>query len=246
MDPSERFPETSWTLLARAREQTAEGVRAREDFAHRYYKPVREFLLVLVKDPEQAGVLAQEFFARLSTPGNVLERVRKEKGSFHNYVQEILRNLATDYHRRRSKEALEAHPDQLADGGWETIEAQGLPAAEAAFHDAWVKLTLAEALGRVRALCLKRNQEIHFKLFEARYLSEDPGPSWQELGARCGMDQKVARERAETVVRHFRLVLRRMLRNEIMVARDGRPWRRDLTEDAVDKAIKALLSPLKD
>ena len=202
-------------------------------------------MLVLVRDAEQAQELTQEFFARLSAPGSVLERAQKEKGAFHNYVQEALRHLATDHHRRRSKEALQAHPDQASDGGWEAMELPGLPAAEAAFHHAWVKLTLGEALARVRTLCLKRNQQVHLSLFEARYLSEAPAPSWQELGARYGLDQKTARERADTVVRHFRLVLRRMLRHEIMITNDGRPWR-EVTEEAIDQEIKALLSPLKD
>jgi hypothetical protein len=39
------------------------------------------------------------------------------------------------------------------------------------------------------------------------------------------MDQKTARERADTVVRHFRVVLRRMLSNEITVPAGRGRWR---------------------
>jgi hypothetical protein len=126
------------------------------------------------------------------------------------------------------------------------MELPGFPAAEAAFHHAWVKVTLAEALARVRALCLKREQEVHLQLFEERYLCEaDVAPSWEELGARYGLDQKAARDRADTVVRHFRLVLRRMLRGEIVVPGGG-AGRLQVTEAAIDEEIKALLSPLQD
>jgi hypothetical protein len=84
---------------------------------------------------------------------------------------------------------------------------------------------------------------MHLELFEARYLGEaDLAPSWDELGARHGMDQKTARDRADTVARHFRLVLRRMLRNEI-TAPGGSGH---VTEAAIDEEIKALLSPLRD
>jgi len=243
----ERFPETSWTLLARAREQCDEGARAREDFAQRYYRPVQEFLFVLVQDAEQSRDLTQEFFTRLSEPGGLFERAHPGEGAFRNYLKKALRNLVTDYHRRNRKEALQTHPDQWSAGGWDVLDLPRFLAAEAAFHRAWVKATLAEALTRVRALCLKRKQEVHLHLFEARYLSEaDPAPSWEELGSRYGMDQKTARDRADTVVRHFRLVLRRMLRNEITVpSRSGR-GRPQVTEAAIDEEIEALLSPLQD
>ena len=97
----------------------------------------------------------------------------------------------------------------------------------------------------MRALCLKRNQQVHLDLFEARYLSEaELAPSWEELGAGYSMDQRTARERADTVVRHFRLVLRRMLRNEIIAPDGSGRWRPQLTEAAIDEEIRALLSPL--
>jgi RNA polymerase sigma factor (sigma-70 family) len=243
----ERFPETSWTLLAKAREQSDQGSRAREDFARIYYRPVRQFLLLLVQDGEQAQELAQEFFTRLSGPGGLLERARPEKGAFRNYLRESLRNLVRDYYRCDRAQAFQTHPDQASAGGWDVIELPGYPAAEAAFHREWVKVTLAEALNRIRALCLKRNQQVHLDLFEARYLSEeDLAPTWEELGARYSMDQKTARERADTVARHFRLVLRRMLSNEITVPAGSGRWRPQVMEAAIDEEIKALLSPLKD
>ncbi len=243
----ERFPETSWTLLAKARGQSDHAARAREDFAHRYYRPVQQFLLLLVQDGEQAQDLAQEFFTRLSGPGGLLERACPEKGAFRDYLRESLRNLVRDYRRRNRSQALQTHPDQASAGGWEVMELPGLPAAEAAFHHEWVKVTLAEALTRVRDLCHRRNQQVHLDLFEARYLGEaDLAPSWEELGARHGMGQKTARERAGTVARHFRAVLRRMLLDEITPPDRGGRWHPQLTEAAIDEEIRALLSPLKD
>jgi len=59
-----QFPETSWTLLAKAGEQCEEGARARDEFAQRYYRPVRDFILVLVQDSDEAEDLTQVFFSR--------------------------------------------------------------------------------------------------------------------------------------------------------------------------------------
>lgn len=239
----EPFPETSWTLLAKARADCPEALRAREEFAHRYYQPVREFLLILLHDTEKAQELSQEFFAKLSAQGGLLEYANPEKGSFRNYLKQALRNLVTDYYRRNPRDSHQTHPDQAGPAGWELLGLSRLPKAEAAFHRVWVAVTLAEALTRVRALCLKRNQNVHLQLFEARYLSDrEFAPSWEELGARYGLDQKTARDRADTAIRHFRFILRRMLRNEI-VAPHGSG---QVTEAAIDQEIKALLSPLRD
>jgi DNA-directed RNA polymerase specialized sigma24 family protein len=240
---SERFPETSWTLLANARQECGEGPQARAEFAQRYYRPVSEFLLVLVQDKEKAQELTQEFFARISGAGALLYNAQREKGlALRSYLKTVLRNLATDYYRRTRKEVVQAHPDQHGDRGWEILELPTYPAAEASFHLAWVRGTLAEALARVRDLCSKRGQEIHFDLFESWYIREDgPTLGWKKLGARHQMDEKTARERADTVVRHFRMTLRRMLRNEITVPGGGRG-----TEEAIDEEIRLLLSPLND
>lgn len=237
---AEQFPETSWTLLAKAREQSDQGAGAREDLAQRYYRPVQQFLLVLVRDTERAEELTQEFFIKLSRPGGLLECAQPQKGAFRHYLQQALRHLVIDYYRSNRHEALQTHPDQ-ASSGWDDLELPGwYPAAEARFHYEWVKVTLAEALASVRALCRQRKQEVHLDLFQARYLSEsDFPPSWEELGARYGMDQKTARERADTVVRHFRMVLRRMLRNEIAVPGG------QVADAVIDGEIKVLLSPLR-
>jgi len=82
----------------------------------------------------------------------------------------------------------------------------------------------------------------HLALFEARYLCDsDAIPSWEELGARYSMEQKTARTRAETVARHFRLVLRRMLRQQVVVPGSGRAAGAQVAEAAIDKEIEALL-----
>jgi DNA-directed RNA polymerase specialized sigma24 family protein len=215
----------------------------REDFAQRYYRPVIDFLLVLVQDREQAQVLAQDFFARLSRPDGILHRATPEKGAFRDYLQQSLRHLAIDHHRHGRKAALETHPDQHS-SRWEALSLGRYPEAEAAFHRAWIKATLAEALTLVRAACLNNRQDLHLDLFSARYLSEaEPEPSWEELGARYGLDEKAARKRADTVARHFRVVLRRMLRNEITVPEDSSSL---MSEAAIDEEIRALLSPLGD
>ena len=125
---------------------------------------------MLVQDPEKAQDLSQEFFTRLSEPGGLLQRANPDKGLFRNYLQQALRNLVIDYHRRNRKEGVQTHPDHARAEGWEVLKIAKLPEAETAFHRAWVKVTLAEALTQVQTVCRERKQEAHFELFHARYL----------------------------------------------------------------------------
>jgi hypothetical protein len=53
---------------------------------------------------------------------------------------------------------------------------------------------------------------------------------WKELGEAYGLDEKAARNRAETVARHFRLVLRDMLTDEVG------------SEQSADEEIATLLA----
>jgi RNA polymerase sigma factor (sigma-70 family) len=242
----DRFPDTSWTLLDLACAQHSEGARAREDFAERYHRPIREFLLVIVGDADVAQDLTQEFFARLTRQGGLFRHAERELGAFRTYLMRALRNLAIDHHRRAGRrDAHDTHPDQWSDGGWDTLDLPAFRSAEAAFHRAWVKTVLSEALVQVRRTCAARGQQVHLDLFEGRYLApSDHVPSWDDLGAKHGLDQKTARTRADTVARHFRIVLRRMLRQQIAVPGAADRGQATATEAAVDREIEALLGPL--
>jgi hypothetical protein len=88
-------------------------------------------------------------------------------------------------------------------------------AEDAEFHRAWVKVHLEAVLNAVRAVCQEKGQDVHWELFIGRYLCEpDARPSWRDLGQRFGMDEKTARNRADTVVQHFREAFLGMLIEE--------------------------------
>jgi hypothetical protein len=107
-------------------------------------------------------------------------------------------------------------PDQWEDGGWEQLELQVHVCAEEVFHRAWVCSLLKEALDLVRKICEEKGQGQHWVLFEGRHLAESPKtPSWKDLGAPFGLDEKEACTRAATVARHFRVVLRQLVSEEV-------------------------------
>jgi DNA-directed RNA polymerase specialized sigma24 family protein len=215
-DQYKAFPQTSWTLLSEVRRKDSIGATALAEFTRRYYRPASAYIAAIVQDSDKAEEIAQEFFITVVLSGRLLARLDRAKGSFRPYLKQALRHYVIDAKRkqeRKKRRALEEafRPDGWT-AGWERLGPADQLAPDAAFHAAWVRTLLEDALARVQQLCEAKGQTEHLAVFLGRYLSEsvDP-PSWRELGMAYGIDEKAARSRAETVARHFRLVLRELL-----------------------------------
>jgi RNA polymerase sigma factor (sigma-70 family) len=217
------LPKTSWTLLVTAQGEGETAVAAREEFARRYYRPVHAYVRAIVQDPQKAEDLTQGFFTGAVATGRILIGADRAKGRFRPYLKQALRNFITDSQRRQQREErLFAEREHSVDSDRAVddldLAEDPSPGPDAAFHNAWVRALLNEAMDQVRATCEARGQQEHFKLFLGRYLTElDEPPSWRDLGTAFNLDEKTARSRADTVARHFRLVLRGILAEEVGV-----------------------------
>jgi RNA polymerase sigma factor (sigma-70 family) len=207
------FPDTSWTLLEAACDTAERGQLAREEFTVRYYKPVRAYIAAIVRDPEQTDELTQSFFERVVLSGRLLRAADPKRGSFRPYLKQALRNFTIDHLRHQTLGGAQIVRPEEDTRGWEALPSGPRPPSpETEYHNAWVRALLERTLEEVRQLCLARGQAVHFELFRGRYFGEaaEP-PSWRELGERFGLDEKAARNRTETVARHFRVLLRQTL-----------------------------------
>ncbi|MCI0490704.1 MAG: sigma-70 family RNA polymerase sigma factor [Blastocatellia bacterium] len=229
------FPQTSWALLDAARGGGDLSISAFDEFARRYYRPVYAYIAAILRDPGEAEDLAQGFFVAAILSGRLLMRVDRARGSFRPYLKQAIRNYVIDELRKRGREQRRLidesmQSDESSDRLINNVPASS-PAPDAAFHTAWVQSLLEEALVRVQAICESKGQQAHFQLFLGRYLSEssDP-PSWRELGEAFGLGEKAARSRTETVASHFRVVIRKMLIDEVG------------SEPMADEEIAALLA----
>ncbi len=231
------FPSTSWTLLGKARGATPQAHDARNEFARRYHRPVLNYLAALTRDRGEAEELAQAFFEKLAASGDVVVGADRARGRFRHYLKRSLSNFWKSDLRFRSRQKRKAEedvrPDAWSGDGWDRLELQGDDSPEAAFHNAWVRSLLDDALRRVRVICEQKGQTEHYQLFVGMYLcAESEPPSWRELGAAFGLAEKAARSKTETVARHFRIVLRELLRNDVG------------PDESVDEEIAALLALL--
>lgn len=216
------FPTTSWTLVSAVQSGGAGAHQALNELIARYSAPVEAFLRTALRiAPEDARDLAQDFFADRLLPGRLLATYSRAKGSFRPYLKEALRNHVRSRQRReatrkRRPEGGTVNADDLP-RGWDGVGAAPASLPEAAFHVAWVRRLLDEALSLVREECARDGLADHLAVFEGRYLcrDDDRPPSWSELGGPFGWDEKQARNRSDVVAARFRMVLLDLVAGEV-------------------------------
>lgn len=231
----DRFPSTSWDLLATATRRDDHSAMARSEFADRYYAAVHAYIAAIARQTPMADPddLTQRFFEMVVLSGRLLTRADPQKGNFRPYLKQAIRNFLVDEHRRRARSVNpEVRPDTL-DGGWNTIVTGSTPGPDEELLRAWGRSLVSMAIKRLEALCEQKNQRQHFELFARRYLADsDRTPTWRDVGEAFGLDEKIARSRTETAVRHFRALLRELVASDIGTAEE------------IDKELQTVMSVL--
>ena len=231
----DRFPTTSWDLLAGATRRDDGSATARSEFADRYYAAVHAYIEAITRQAPMADAddLTQRFFETVVLSGRLLTRADPQKGHFRPYLKQAIRNFLVDEHRRRARSV---NPDVRPDGvdeGWTRIATASTPGPDEELLRAWGRSLVSMAIKQLEALCDQKNQRQHFELFARRYLADaDRAPSWRDVGEAFGLDEKIARSRTETAVRHFRALLRELVASDMG------------TEEDIDKELQAVMSVL--
>ena len=159
---------------------------------------------------------AQRFFETVVLSGRLFANADRHKGTFRPYLKQAIRNFLVDERRRQARSPTpEVRPDALA-GGWNAIGADVSPGPDDELLRAWARSLVAMAVSRLESTCTANGQAQHFQLFARRYLQDpDQLPSWREVGQTFGLDEKIARSRAETAARRFRALLRDLVTSDI-------------------------------
>jgi len=228
-----QFPSTKWELLADASLHGEQSPAALNEFANRYYAAVRAFIAAVARNPVDADDLTQRFFETVVLSGRLLMRADRQKGSFRPYLKQAIRNFLIDEHRR---EARSVNPDirpDAVDDGWNAIAAESAPGPDQELLRAWARSLVAMAVAQLETICAENGQEQHFQLFVHRYLADpDHPPAWRDVGAAFGLDEKIARSRADTAVRHFRVLLRNLIASDMGA------------EKGIDEELQGVISVL--
>jgi DNA-directed RNA polymerase specialized sigma24 family protein len=198
----DHFPQTRTRDVVPPQGDDAAIAEWRDQFVRRYYAPVFAYMTALTRGSEKAEDLTQGFFTDKVVSGRLLSCYQRGRGSFRPYLKQALRNYARS---ASSGLAERVQTESIDDAEPPPVELGGLLEAESAFHRAWVSSLVADALERVWRSSAAKNQTVHRELFSAWYLEpRDQRQSWRELGARYGLDEKAAQQRAKTVALQFR------------------------------------------
>ena len=90
--------DTLWTLVQEAKQGPDAAVCAQQDLLKRYGGAVYRYLVVVVKDPNLADDLGQEFALRF-VRGD-FRNVAPERGRFRDFIKTCVINLVRDHYRR--------------------------------------------------------------------------------------------------------------------------------------------------
>src|SRR5437870_2922686 len=90
---------TLWSQIVQAHAGQASGVTAAQQaLMQRYAGAVYRYLVAMVRDPDVAEDLAQDFAVRFLRGD--FRRADPDRGRFRDFVKMALRHLVADHHRR--------------------------------------------------------------------------------------------------------------------------------------------------
>lgn len=194
-----RFPATRWSVVEAARsEDVAERAHALDVLCAAYWKPVYKYIrLRWNRAAADAQDCTQGFFAEL-LERELLSRFDANKSRLRTYlrvcVDSFVMNKEKAAHRQKRGGIIEHIA--LGFGGAEeelgaaTIDAASLASPESLetfFEKEWVRGLFALAVENLRRLCVERQRERTFELFEAYDLEGDDNISYERLAAEYGI-----------------------------------------------------------
>jgi len=194
-----RFPATRWSVIEAARsENVAERDHALDALCAAYWKPVYKYIrLRWNRAAADAQDLTQGFFAEF-LERQLLTRFDPNKSRLRTYLRLCVDSFVMNAQKAALRQKRGGNIDHVAldfAGAEEELGASTLDPAslaspeslEAFFEKEWVRSLFALAVEDLRRLCLEKQRERTFQLFEAYDLEGDDAVSYERLAAEYGI-----------------------------------------------------------
>jgi DNA-directed RNA polymerase specialized sigma24 family protein len=239
LKPSAVFPDTHWSVIAKAGERDKAALAA---LCGHYWYPVYGFLRGLGASEHEAADSTQGLFTYLLERSQFAER-DPLKGRFRSW----LRTCARNYHFNRIKKGkhvvdgehvLHVSIDsEAADSYVRPLVAQGL-GPDQIFDRCWARTVAERAVARLREECVELDKsELALNLIQRLCSDAEDLPSDAELSLRLERSREAIRVERHRTKGELRRLLTRCLQAELLATVD----RPDAIESEIAELIHALL-----
>jgi RNA polymerase sigma-70 factor (ECF subfamily) len=211
---ADAFHTTRWTMVLRARGDSAEARAALGDLCEAYWMPVFRFLRREGRGEEQSRELAQEFFARLLS-GSGIEHVEPEKGRFRSYLLGALKHFLAERKRNenRQKRGGGAVMESIESGGTKT--SPGIPIADPAglvsdayFDHQWALSVMDRGLKTVQTAFEESGKQKQFEVLKPWLMGDMENRSQADAAADLGMSAGAVKVAVHRLRQSFRDAVR--------------------------------------
>lgn len=213
------FPATRFSLLEAARSEAApERVRALDTLLSAYWKPIYKYIrLKFHQPPADAQDLTQGFFAEL-LERNLLAQFDPRRSRLRTYLRLCADSFALNELKAAVRQKRGGGVPHLAldfaDAEGElqagVIDPASIPSPDSwndFFEKEWIRSLFALAVEDLRGLCLSRQKESAFRIFESYDLEGEADVSYAALAAQLGLSVSDVTNRLFWARREFRRLL---------------------------------------
>ncbi len=209
------FAPTRWTLVLRARGDSAESQVALSELCETYYQPVLRFLRCEGRDEDAARELAHDFFARVLA-GSGFDGAAPERGRFRSYLLGALKHFLADQraHARRLKRGGDVSPDSL-DAPGETDTSPGLSVADpgavprdAVFDRDWALTVMDRALVALQKEFAEAGKAVQFETLKPWLMGDTSSSSQSDAARRLDLTEGAVKVTIHRLRKRFREVVR--------------------------------------
>ena len=210
----ESFAPTRWTLVLRARGETAQARAALSELCEAYYQPVLHFLQREGRLEDEARELAQEFFAVVLL-GSGFDEADPERGRFRSYLLGALKHFLADQRKRELRlkrgggiavESLDVTADE--DTGSLQVADTTQPLPDAFFDHQWALAVIDRAMTALEQEFEADVKTDQFNELKVWLMGEDPSHSQRDAARRLGLSEGAVKVAIHRLRKRFRDVVR--------------------------------------
>jgi RNA polymerase sigma-70 factor (ECF subfamily) len=213
---NDRFEQTQWTVILKARDEGAPGAaEAMETFARSYWPPIYRYIRREGYGRDDAQDLTQSFYQHLLRK-QLLNGVGERTGRFRNYLLTCLKHFLADERdhaqaRKRGGGKIIISRDAMDEEERNALEPSDKLTPAQLFERRWAQAVLTDAMNRLRADYQRRGQGALFEELKDLQPGSHGERSHAVIARSLGMTEQAIKNAVLTFRRRYADCLRRQV-----------------------------------